>query len=178
MRCQNKPDHRSGQSALKRLLLVTAVLATGPAWAACTVSSTGMSFGAYQPLTFSGAMVSTDALSTGDIAITCSAQPAPVGFKLSLGPSTAGAGDRISMRYLENSNGGEHMAFNIYTDPGRTAVWGNDITGTLISGAIPIVTSGSHTQTVTVYGKIPARQNSLKSGTFTGTMTMTMTYIP
>jgi spore coat protein U-like protein len=99
-------------------------------------------------------------------------------YTLALGASADGTGDRISTRYLANSNGGANMAFNIYTDATRSIVWGNGSTGAVVSGSLPIVTFGSSTDNVTVYGKIPAGQNTLKAGIFTGSVTVTLTYNP
>ena len=172
------PYRSAGQNAWVRLSLAVAVLATGPAWAGCSVSSSGLSFGPYQPLTFSGQLTSADVLSTGTVSIICSNMLSLGSYTLSLGPSADGVGDRISTRYLANSNGGANMAFNLYTDARRSVVWGNGNIGAVVSGSLPVVTLGSYTDNVTVYGKIPAGQNTLKAGTFSGSVTMTLTYTP
>ena len=173
-----RPTGRNACDAWGRLSLVVSLLTVGPAWAVCSVSSTGMSFGAYQPLLFSGKLTSADVLSTGTIAITCSAVLTLGSYTLALGPNTVGMGDGISTRYMANSSGGANMMFNIYTDSNRSLVWGNGNLGSLISGSLPIITIGSQTQNVTVYGKIPAGQNNLKAGSYSGSMRMTLTYNP
>ena len=108
--------------------------------------------------------------------------PSPGSYTLALGASAnsagAGASDGISTRYLANSNGGANMAFNVYTDARRSIVWGNGNIGALVSGSLPIVTLGSYTDNVTVYGKIPAGQNTLNAGIFSGSVTVTLTYNP
>lgn len=156
--------------------LVT-VLASGAAHAGCTVSSTGMAFGAYQPLTVSGSLMSSDKTSDASIAIVCTGISVLSSYNLALGPSMTGAGDRISNRYLSNTSGGADMLFNVYTTPLHTTVWGNGSTGSLIAGVIPI-SLGSHTQTVTVYGRIPGGQATLRAGSFSGSLLMTLTYNP
>lgn len=158
--------------------MAMALLTAGQAWAGCNVSSSGLSFGPYQPLTFPGHFTSVDAVSTGTVSITCSNMVALASYTLALGASADGAGDRISTRYLANSSGGPNMAFNIYTDATRSVVWGNGSTGAVISGSLPLITLGSQTQNVTVYGKIPAGQNTLKAGTYSGPLTITLTYNP
>ncbi len=173
MRC--RPDVQNGWV---RLSLAMAMLVADPAWAGCSVSSSGLSFGAYQPLTFSGQLISADVLSTGTISITCSNMLSLGSYTLALGPSADGGGDRISTRYMANSSGGANMAFNLYTDARRSVVWGNGGIGAQVSGSLPVVTLGSYTDNVTVYGKIPAGQNTLKAGSFSGSVTMTLTYIP
>lgn len=66
------------------------------------------------------------------------------------------------------------MMFNVYRDLNHNYVWGNSI-GSLISGSIP---AGDSNQTLTVYGKIPAGQNTLKAGSYSGSMTIILTYNP
>lgn len=172
------PHRINGKNAWVRLSLMTALLMAAQAWAGCRVSSSGLSFGPYQPLTFAGQLMSVDVLSTGTISISCSNMLSLGSYTLALGPSAEGAGDRISTRYLANSNGGANMAFNLYTDSRRSIVWGNGSTGALVSGSLPIVTLGSYTDNLTVYGKVPAGQNTLKAGNFSGLVTMTLTYNP
>lgn len=173
-----KPFRSAGHNGWARLSLAMALLTAGPAWAGCSVSSSGLSFGLYQPMTFAGQLTSADVLSTGTISISCNSLPSPGSYTLALGASADGAGDGISTRYLANSNGGSNMAFNIYTDARRSIVWGNGSIGALVSGSLPIVTLGGYTDNVTVYGKITAGQNTLKAGSFSGSVTMTLTYIP
>ena len=168
------------QNAWPRLSLAMALFTACPAWAGCSVSSSGLSFGLYQPMTFAGQLTSADVLSTGTISISCNNMPSPGSYTLALGASanSAGASDGISTRYLANSNAGANMAFNIYTDARRSIVWGNGSIGALVSGSLPIVTLGSYTDNVTVYGKIPAGQNTLNAGIFSGSVTVTLTYNP
>ena len=170
------------QNAWPRLSLAMALFTACPAWAGCSVSSSGLSFGLYQPMTFAGQLTSADVLSTGTISISCNNMPSPGSYTLALGASAnsagAGASDGISTRYLANSNGGANMVFNVYTDARRSIVWGNGNIGALVSGSLPIVTLGSYTDNVTVYGKIPAGQNTLNAGIFSGSVTVTLTYNP
>ena len=68
------------------------------------------------------------------------------------------------------------MAFNIYIDAARSIVW-TEMTGQLLAGTVPI-TVGSVTQDLPIYGKISGGQNTSKAGSFSGVLTMTMTYSP
>lgn len=163
---------------INRLLVwLVAMLASGAAHAGCSVSSSGLAFGAYQPLTVSGSMMSSDRTSDASIAIVCTGISVLSSYTLALGPSTTGAGDRISNRYLSNTSGGADMLFNVYTTPLHTTVWGNGSAGNLISGVIPI-SLDSQTQSVTVYGRIPGGQATLRAGSFSGSLLMTLTYNP
>lgn len=151
--------------------------ATGSVQAgSCTVSSSGLAFGAYQPLTFAGKLTSVDKTSTATVSVVCTGIVTGGSYTISLGAGSYGAGDRISTRYLNNTpNGGDYMAFNVFTEASYTTVWGNGSIGALLNGSIP--TGGSNTSH-TVYGKIPAGQNTLKAGSFSDSTIMTLTYNP
>ncbi|HSV46547.1 MAG TPA: spore coat U domain-containing protein [Ramlibacter sp.] len=139
----------------------------------CTLSSSGLAFGAYQPLTFSGKLLSDDRTSDASISIVCTGIVAGGSYSIALGPSLAGASS--NPRYLANVQGGPNMAFNIFREPTHTTVWGDGGTGGLLTGSIA---AGDSNQSHSVYGKIPGGQNTVRAGSFTGTMTMTLTYNP
>lgn len=167
------PD-RKAWSLPSALLLLLAT--AGPAQAgSCTVSSTGLAFGAYQPLTFAGKLTSLAVTSNASISVVCTGITSSGSYSIALGPSTTGGGDRISTRYLSNSNGGDNMVFNIYTNASYSTFWGNGTTGGLVGGSIP---AGDSNQSQPVYGRIPAGQNTLKAGSFSDSLTMTLTYNP
>jgi spore coat protein U-like protein len=152
--------------------------ATGSALAvgACSVSSTGLAFGPYQPLTLAGKLSSVDKTTTATVSLVCTAIEVGGTYTVSLGAGTYGPGDRISVRYLNNTNnGGDPMAFNVYTEASHNTVWGNGTIGSLLRGTIG---TGSSNQSQTVYGKAPAGQATLKAGGFADSMTMTVTYNP
>jgi spore coat protein U-like protein len=157
---------------------IALVLAWGAATAACaggcTISSTGMSFGPYQPLTFAGKLTSTDRTTDATVSIVCSGIVNGGSYSVALGPSSVG--NSMSPRLLANDHGGANMQFNIYRDTGYSIVWGDGIAGgAVIAGAIP---TGDSTQSFAVYGKAPAGQNSLGAGNYGATMFMTVTYNP
>lgn len=146
--------------------------------ATCAVSTTGLVFGTYQPLTFAGKLTSSDKTSTATVTVACSGLLQLSGYTLSLGPGNYGPGDRISNRYLNNTTQSSNfMAFNIFTDASYTSIWGNGTSGSLINGNTPLII-GSSTLTHTVYGKIPAGQSTLKAGSFSDSLTITLTYNP
>ncbi len=159
------------------LALLLALAAAGHVRAGgCAVSSSGLAFGAYQPLTFAGKLTSAAVTSDASISVVCTGIVSGGAYTIALGPSTVGSGDRISTRYLGNSNGGDPMNFNVYTNATYTTVWGDGLTaGGLIGGTIA---TGNSNQSLTVYGRIPAGQNTLKAGSFSASLTMTLTYSP
>ncbi len=168
---------RAARPVSTLLLTLLTLAAAGQAHAAgCSVASSGLAFGAYQPLTFAGKLTSTDAASTATISVACTGIATGGSYTISLGPSLVGPGNRISTRYLSNASGGDNMAFNVYRELSYTTIWGDGITaGSLLGGSIP---PGDSSQSQSVYGKIPAGQRTLKAGTFSGSLTMTLTYTP
>lgn len=142
----------------------------------CTVSSSGLAFGSYQPLTIPGKFSSTAATSTASVSVVCTDIMSASTYTIALGPSIVGDGDRISTRFLANSNGGDHMTFNVYREPSYSTVWGDGITaGGVLGGTLP---AGDSNQSHAVYARAAAGQNTLKAGSFSGSLTMTLTYNP
>jgi spore coat protein U-like protein len=139
----------------------------------CSVSSPGLAFGRYQPLTFAGKLNSIDATADATVSIVCTAISTGGSYTISLGPSPQG--NSIIPRYLAHSAGGPGMAFNVYLDSTYTSVWGDGFTGSLLTGSIPVGDSG---RTHTVFGRVPAGQNLLKAGNYSTSLTMTITYNP
>jgi spore coat protein U-like protein len=142
----------------------------------CAVSSSGLAFGAYQPLTFAGKLNSVDKFSTATITVVCTGIAGGGGYSISLGPGTYGPGDRISTRYLANTNGGDYMVFNVYREAGYSTIWGDGIiAGSVLGGTLP---AGDSNQQHAVYGRIAAGQNTLRAGSFSDSLMMTLTYNP
>lgn len=158
------------------VLFLCAATAPVHALAGCSVSSTGLAFGSYEPLTFASKLLSLTVTSDATISVSCTGIVTGGSYTISLGPSTTGSGDRISTRYMNNASGGADMAFNVYRDAAFTSVWGDGITaGATLDGSIA---PGDSNLTHTVYGRIPAGQNTLSPGSYSTTMTMTISYTP
>lgn len=146
--------------------------------ATCTVSTTPLVFGVYQPVTFAGKISSADKTSMAAITVDCSGLLQLGSYTLSLGAGNYGPGDRISTRYMNNSTqSSDNMAFNVYTDATYATVWGNGVIGSLINGSAPLIL-GQNSQTHTAYGKIPAGQSNMKAGNYADTLNITLTYNP
>jgi len=173
---QPSPSHPARKISVLPSALLLLLATAGPAQAgSCSVTSSGLVFGTYRPLTFAGKLTSSAVTSNASISLVCTGISSGSAYSIALGPSITGSDDRISTRYLSNSLGGGDMVFNIYTDASYSAVWGNGTTGSLIGGSIP---AGDSNQMQAVYGRIVAGQNTLKAGSFSGAMTMTLTYNP
>ena len=131
-------------------------LVNANALAHCTVSSTAMAFG-----TYSGAVNN----STSTISATCSdATSYTIG--LNAGKS---AGATITKRAMTGPRGAL-LNYGIYSDAARTVNWGNTAATHWMTGS-----GNGTTQSVTVYGQIPAGQ-SIAPGSYSDTIVATLTY--
>jgi spore coat protein U-like protein len=113
--------------------------------AACTVSATGINFGAYNPLD------TAPVDSTGTITVDCTANTS---VRLSIGASpTSGS---FNPRQIRQGVGSDLLNYNLYTTSARTAIWGNETQGT------SVVWQNVKRRTpwnAVVYGRIPSGQN-------------------
>jgi spore coat protein U-like protein len=122
---------------------------------ACTISANPLSFGNY-----SGALV--DASTT--VSVTCT-DTIPYDVGLSAGNGT---GATVTNRKMTGP-GGALLNYSLFSNSGYSTNWGNSA-GSWVTG-IGIGTS----QTLTVYGQIPANQHPA-AGNYTDTVIATVTY--
>lgn len=81
-----------------------------------------------------------------------------------------GVNGTLAQRIMKS--GTNSLNYNLYTDSARTIIWGD---GT--SSTVTIAGTGTGTsQTINVYGKIPAGQNTVKAGSYTDTVNVTISY--
>jgi spore coat protein U-like protein len=134
------------------IMQVTAAVAP-----ACTIGAGTLAFGGYDPVG-SNAAAPLDAQGTFQVACT---RDTTYAVGLGVGSFAAGATRRMA-------NGAERLAYELYSDPGRTAAWSG--TGTL-SGTAPSISP----ITLTVYGRIPAGQ-AVASGAYADTVVSTINF--
>jgi len=145
---------------LTTLGAVTAILATAAAAeAACTISTTAVSFGSYN--VFAGSP--DDA--TGQIRYRCSAPRPPV-VTIQLDKGGAPSFNPRQMR-----QGSQTLNYNLYLDSTRTTIWGDGTGGTQTYRRNNPPTNQNIN--VTVYGRIPAGQD-VSAGTYSATVTATI----
>lgn len=135
----------------------------------CTVSTTPIAFGAYNPLAY-GPLDST-----GTIKVTCGGVAGlliPFTINLGKGSATTYGSRRMT-------SGGQTLPYNLYTDSNRTTIWGDATGGTLNVGASLLLDALglSPGLVFTVYGRIPARQVTVPPGIYTDTISVTVTYL-
>ena len=131
-----------------------ACLTPAVAGANCSVSTSGVAFGGYDPF------ATSHLDSAGTIAISCDAA---IPYTIALG---TGAGSHASRILL---SGAHQLGYNLYVDPARTMIWGDGTSGTSdVSGN---ASNASHT----VYGRVPARQN-VHIGSYADHLLVTVTF--
>ena len=142
------------------LLAAAAVLAaTAAAEAACTISTTPVSFGTYNVFAASP----DDA--TGQITYRCTA-PRPPLVRIHLDKGGAPTFNPRQMRL-----GAEVLNYNLYLDSTRATIWGDGTGGTqTYTQVLPLPNQNIN---VSVYGRIPALQD-VSAGSYTNTVTATI----
>lgn len=143
------------------LALVASAAAPGALHAgSCTVGTSGVAFGSYS--VFSSAPTNT----TGTISYSCTVDvDAPV-IRLSRGLSPS-----FSPRAM--STMGDTLEYNLFLDASCTAVWGDGTSATSVYSA-PTPAAGQ-SYNVTIYGRIPARQN-VRAGAYSDSIVMTIEF--
>ncbi len=165
----------SGARAAGLFLIVPAALLATPAYADtasstldvdanvtanCVVSTTGIDFGDVNPI--SGSNYD----SSGAIHVTCTSG---TGWSASAG---IGGGSGASFTSRRMTFGANLLQYNLYTNAGRTTIWGD---GTGSTGTLGGTGTGG-VQNVTVYGRVGSGQTSVPPGAYEDTVSVTVTY--
>jgi spore coat protein U-like protein len=129
----------------------------------CSIAPTALTFP-----TYIGAVTSASTT----IAITCNAAPTN-GYTVGLNGGTSGGSDTARMMAGQGAAAGNTLNYKLCSDSSTCATnWGN----TSGTGAVVVPSgSGIGSQTLTVYGQIPAAQTS-PQGTYADTVTASITY--
>ncbi|MBA2320228.1 MAG: spore coat protein U domain-containing protein [Deltaproteobacteria bacterium] len=128
----------------------------------CTISSSEMAFGAYDPIT--GTAVDT----TAALSVTCTQGTAEA---ITLGQGvTPGAGSTDAAPVRQMASGSNRLGYQLFSDAGRTVVWGNDPTTD-----VERVAATSAVENVMVYGRITGSQAAV-AGAYTDTIVATVTF--
>lgn len=127
----------------------------------CTLGTTPVAFGNTNVISGS------DTAGTGSITVTCTSGTAWTAS------ADAGTGTGATRELRKMANGGNLLNYVLYTDSGRTSIWGDGVDGTTMT----IGDTGTGTaQTKTIYGSIPAGQTNLPAGSYADTVSVTVTY--
>lgn len=128
----------------------------------CNIVTTPVNFGFYDLFSI------TDLNSTGSITVTCNApvQNPAVPVRLDL---TAGSSGSFALRRMSSTSGGG-LNYNLYSDAAKTTILGDGSGG---SASISSVISKNAPWNITIYGRIPARQN-VAPGVYSDSLTATI----
>lgn len=132
----------------------------------CDVSATNLAFGVYDPLS----AAARD--SVGTVIVSCSVTLVGLLVSWDIQLSTGGSGSYASRRMTA---GAQTLAYNIYTNPTRTVVWGDGTAGTGRVSETKLLAVGVTQSVYAAYGRIPAAQDR-PPGTYTDSIVVTLTF--
>lgn len=131
----------------------------GYAFSACTVSTTSVNFGNYNPLS----AVATDA--TGTITVTCNPKE-DIDVAIGISPTSGG----FAPRQIKHATLPDLLDYNVFTNNGRAQIWGDGTSGTNVMTRNNVGAGG---YTFTAYGRIPALQN-VSGGVYAESLVVTV----
>lgn len=174
--------HASKNFGRKALILSAAALALGASGAAfagtasenlavsatvidnCLISTSALSFGNYDPVDVNA---SANLDGTGTVSVTCTSGDT---VQITLGQgSNADTGSTDAAPLRRMTDGSNFLSYALYSDSGRTSVWGNDAT-------VDVETTGTGAnEDHTVYGRVTSGQN-VPAGSYSDTVQATVTF--
>jgi spore coat protein U-like protein len=135
--------------------------------AACTISAATLNFGS----SVSGISIASTPLNgSTTTSVTCT-NASPYSIAMDNGLNVSGSQRRMA-------NGGNFINYNLYVDAARLNPWTTATSSTVCtttSGCYLGIGTGS-AQTITVYGTVPSTTTAPNTGTYSDTVTMTITY--
>lgn len=131
----------------------------------CSVGTTGVAFGTYNPT------LGTADTANGNVRVTCSALVLfTASYVISL---SKGASATYSPRFMNLL--GAHLNYNLYTTAAFASIWGDATGGTVAVSDSYTAIGLTEIKNYTVFGRIPALQ-AVGVGTYTDSVTVTVTY--
>ena len=124
----------------------------------CIISTSAIAFGNVDVT--SGANVD----GTGGLSVTCTSGTTWA----ATADAGAGTGATNSVRKMES--GLNLLNYALYTNSGRTTLWGDGTDGAAVTG-----TGTGSAQASTIYGRVPSGQSSLPAGAYADTVVVTVT---
>jgi spore coat protein U-like protein len=170
---RSSTEGRRWRSAARAGAACCALLAAPTAWAVadCSVSSTGVAFGIYDPTT----AAATD--STGNLTLVCthvSGGGQRVNYSVAL---SAGNSGTFTQRWMRA--GTSTLNYNLFDTAARARIWGDGSAGTVVisDGFAVGPGQGNNRREVVypIYGRIPAQQ-AVATGNYSDTIVVTLTF--
>ncbi len=149
---------------MKRLVKISTLifaLIGSPVHAACSIAVTPINFGAYN------VFATAPLRSTGTFSVTCNEAPPPT-VTLTVGPSAATG--IFNPRQMRQSNGGDALSYNLFTDSALSQVWGDGVTG---GNVLRQKVTKNKAWDAIVYGSLPAQQN-VSAGSYRDSLLVTI----
>lgn len=130
----------------------------------CTISTEAVAFGNYDPIV---ANAGDDLEGAGSVTIACTLQDI---VQVTLGQgSNADSGSTDAAPQRRMAKGEDFLSYALYSDSGRTAVWGN-------TSAVDVEDEGTGVaEEHTVYGSVASGQN-VPAGAYTDSVVATVTF--
>lgn len=126
-----------------------------PASAGCSVATSGVAFGVYNPLS------SSPRDTAGSMQVECST---PTALSIGLLPPASGS---ASSRRLQGERG--TLAYSLHPDAARVTLWGDGAEGTVTVEVVATKAS------IPIFARIPARQNVIP-GSYSDTVTVSVAF--
>ena len=141
----------------KLAALIACALVAGAAGAAttCQIGATGLAFGSYDIL----AAAPND--SQANVLVTCARNGGPKNVTVMMALTEGQNGSSINARKMANtSRPGEFLSYGLYTDAGRSTVWGFSSGVNTVSKPLSVPNKSSASVTFNIYGRVPALQDA------------------
>lgn len=133
---------------------------------ACTISAGALAFGTYNTITHAAK------LGTATLSLQCTTGAAAKTVTLGEGAHPESAAPTTPLRQMIRTGFTNLLTYKLYSDAGRTTVWGATF-GTGLATAV--WTSSTVPQTLTVYGTIDANQD-VPAGSYTDSVVATILF--
>ncbi len=127
----------------------------------CTISTTPVAFGSYDPVV-ANATANLDA--AGSVVVACT-KGATATVGLALGANGTGAVRRMK------DGGANYLSYELFQESSRSTVWGNSGSALLSPGAAP----SKAARTFPVYGRIAGNQD-IPAGSYSDTVVATVNF--
>ena len=137
--------------------------------ASCTINAATLNFGASIPGT---TLVASNVDASTTVSVTCT-NGSPYSIGMDNGANFSGS---RRMRLGATAN---YLGYGLYTDAGYANAWTTTTQAASCSGGANscfLGTGNGSAQSVTIYGRVPSTGTAPPTGTYTDTVTMTITY--
>lgn len=138
-----------------------------PALARCTITTPNLNFGNFNPLQLANKDISSI------ITISCNPGSRIINYTLRL--SSGGGAGTGGYNPRQMALGANRLNYNLYTDPARSTIWGDGSGGTFTVSAVNAECVTTPCQQ-TIYGRLFAPQPTAAVGSYSSTITVTLTY--